>query len=46
MNSHFKNFRKAKTGKIGVWGIKNKKTMEEVWEKNKTGRQLTDVKNV
>ena len=25
MNSHFKNFRKGNTGKIGVWGIKNKK---------------------
>ena len=25
MNSHFKNFRKAKTGKIGVWDIKKMK---------------------
>ena len=25
MNSHFKNFEKGNTGKIGVWGIKNKK---------------------
>ena len=45
MNSHFKNFRKAKTGKIGVWGIKNKKKgMCE--RKTNPGRQLTDVKNV
>ena len=40
MNSHFKNFRKAKTGKIGVWGIKNKKIMEELWEKNKTRKAV------
>ena len=40
MNSHFKNFRKAKTGKIGVWGIKNKKTMEGLWEKNKTRKAV------
>ena len=40
MNSHFKNFRKAKTGKIGVWGFKNKKMKEELWEKNKTRKAV------
>ena len=30
MNSHFKNFEKGNTGKIGVWDIKNKK-MKEVF---------------
>ena len=40
MNSHFKNFRKAKTGKIGVWDIKNKKMIEELWEKNKTRKAV------
>ena len=44
MNSHFKNFRKGNTGKIGVWGIKNKKMM---WlGKAELGLQLTGVKNV
>ena len=33
MNSHFKNFEKGNTGKIGVWGIKNKKEREYVREK-------------
>ena len=46
MNSHFKNFRKAKTGKIGVWGIKNKKMMRNCGRKTKPGRQLTNVKNM
>ena len=30
MNSHFKNFEKGNTGKIGVWDIKNKKIIEEL----------------
>ena len=33
MNSHFKNFEKGNTGKIGVWGIKNKKERGCVREK-------------
>ena len=40
MNSHFKNFRKAKTGKIGVWGIKNKKMKEEFERRNKTRKAV------
>ena len=40
MNSHFKNFEKGNTGKIGVWGIKNKKMMEELWEKNKSKKAV------
>jgi hypothetical protein len=33
MNSHFKKFEKAKTGKTGVWVIKNKKLMENINKK-------------
>ena len=46
MNSHFKNFEKGNTGKIGVWGIKNKKRKWKCERKTNPGRQLTDVKNV
>ena len=46
MNSHFKNFEKANTGKTGVWGIKNKKRKGMSERKTKPKRQLTDVKNV
>ena len=46
MNSHFKNFEKRNTGKIGVWGIKNKKRNGMCERKTNPGRQLTDVKNV
>jgi|TARA_B100001750_G_scaffold61478_1_gene48858 hypothetical protein len=33
MNSHFKKFEKVKTGKTGVWVIKNKKLMENINKK-------------
>ena len=33
MNSHFKNFRKEKTGKIGVWVLKIKNKRGNVEKK-------------
>ena len=46
MNSHFKNFRKAKTGKIGVWDIKKMKIMRKCRGSAGNRRLLTTVKVV
>jgi len=37
MNTHFKKFEKVKTGKIGVWDIKNRKRKENYEGKTKQG---------
>jgi len=37
MNTHFKNFEKGNTGKIGVWDIKNKKLKEKCEGTTKPG---------